>query len=122
MMKQHRLAKSIGDSGWGEFVRQLTYKANWYDREVVFINRYFPSSKTCSSCGQVNEILQLSDRLWRCNGCKTEHDRDINAAKNILNVGLDGSYLKPVERMTSVGSRKRLRKPTSLKQEPLASY
>lgn len=90
MIKNPKLAKHIADANWGEFVRQLKYKAEWADRAVAEIDRFFPSSKRCSSCGFVHESLPLSIREWDCPECKTHHDRDINAAKNIKTAGLAG--------------------------------
>ena len=90
MIKNPKLAKHIADANWGEFVRQLKYKAEWADRTVAEIDRFFPSSKRCSCCGFVNESLPLFIREWDCPECKTHHDRDINAAKNIRTAGLAG--------------------------------
>jgi len=88
MVRNRSLARSISDAGWSELVRQLEYKCGWYGREFVKVDRWFPSSKTCSACGLVRERLDLSTRRWRCEGCAAEHDRDHNAAKNILAAGL----------------------------------
>jgi putative transposase len=88
MLKNHRLAKAISDVGWSEFVRQLEYKAAWYGRTIVRIDRWYPSSKTCSACLHILEELTLDVRSWACPHCGTCHDRDINAAKNLLSVGL----------------------------------
>jgi putative transposase len=88
MGKHPTLAKAIHDVGWGEFVRLLTYKAAWYGRTLVQIDRWYPSSKRCSACGQVLGALSLDVRQWICPACKSEHDRDVNAARNILAVGL----------------------------------
>jgi len=118
MMKNRKLAQSIGDSGWGEFARQLKYKANWYGREIIQIGRFEPSSKLCSSCGYKNDKLELSMRQWECPDCKIVHDRDINAAKNILKIGQEVPKLKPVEKVTAVFSIKR-KQVASVKQEPL---
>ena len=88
MLKNHSLAKSISDVGWGEFVRQLEYKAQWYGRTFVKIDKWYPSSKRCHHCGHVLATLSLDERFWKCPECKTFHDRDINAAKNVLAAGL----------------------------------
>jgi len=89
MMVNHCLAKSIGDASWGELVRQLIYKANWYGRKVVKIDRFFPSSKTCSCCGYINDSLTLDQRDWTCPRCQSNLDRDCNAAQNVLRQGLN---------------------------------
>ena len=89
MMSNHKLAKSIGDCSWSELVRQITYKSDWYGKSVIKIDRYFPSSKTCSKCGYINEHLSLNDREWECPRCKVVHDRDYNASQNILRQGLN---------------------------------
>lgn len=83
MVKNHSLAKSISDSGWGEFRRMCEYKAPWYGSGVEKIGRFFPSSKTCHVCGLINDGLRLRHRFWTCEGCGSEHDRDHNAAINI---------------------------------------
>jgi putative transposase len=88
MIKGHKLARSISDAGWGEFVRQLEYKAEWHGKNIIRIGRFEPSSKTCSSCGNINKELTLQDREWTCKGCETVLDRDINAAINIKNFAL----------------------------------
>lgn len=87
MVKNRKLAKSISDCGWFEFVRQLKYKAEWYGRDFVQIGRFEPTSKTCSCCGFNMPEMPLSVRNWDCPECNAKHDRDVNAARNILAVG-----------------------------------
>ena len=88
MVKNPSLAKAISDAAWGELVRQLEYKGAWAGRQVVKIDRWHPSSKRCSACGHVVAKLALSVREWTCGECGVEHDRDLNAAKNIRAAGL----------------------------------
>ena len=88
LIKNPKLAKHIADASWGEFTRQLAYKSVWAGRTYVEIDRFFPSSKRCSCCGFVKEKLPLDVRSWQCPECGAAHDRDINAAVNILAVGL----------------------------------
>ena len=90
MVKNHCLAQALSDSGWSEFVRQLEYKGKWYGCSVHHVDRWFPSSKRCHKCGWINESLTLKDRHWQCAECKTTHDRDHNAAQNILLFGRVG--------------------------------
>lgn len=88
LMKNHKLAKAIGDVSWSEFVRMLEYKANWYEKQVSKISRWYPSSQLCSDCGFNSGKKPLSVRDWTCENCGSHHDRDINASINILNEGL----------------------------------
>jgi putative transposase len=87
MMKNHNLAKSIQELSLYRFKEILKYKAEWYGRDIIEIDRFFPSSKLCSNCGNKNNQLKLKDREWTCTSCNTTHDRDVNAAINILNEG-----------------------------------
>jgi len=87
MIRNRHLARAISDCGWGEFRRQLEYKCQRYGRSLVVIDRWFPSSKTCSACGHLLAELSLATRQWTCPSCGAWHDRDINAAKNILAAG-----------------------------------
>jgi putative transposase len=87
MVRNRHLARVISDCGWGEFRRQLGYKCQRYGRQLVVIDRWYPSSKTCSACGHLLAELSLSTRMWQCPSCGTRHDRDINAATNILAAG-----------------------------------
>ena len=114
MVKNHKLAKSISDASWGEFNRQLEYKCEWYGKQLVKIDRYFPSSKRCGNCGHIVDKLPLNVREWECPKCGTKHDRDINASNNILAAGqavsVCGASVRPEESKS--------RKATALKQKP----
>jgi len=100
MVKNHSLAKAISDVGWGEFVHQLEYKSQWYGRTLIKIDRFSPSSKTCHACKHVLDSLLLDIREWVCPACGVVHDRDTNAALNILAEGLSaaacGGSVRPV--------------------------
>jgi putative transposase len=113
MMANRCLSKAIGDCGWHEITRQLTYKAERYGRTLVKIDRFFPSSKRCSCCGFVVETLPLDVRRWKCPECLTEHDRDENAAKNILAAGqavaASGGTVRPKRTPVRHGASRRRR-------------
>ena len=89
MVKNHKLAQAISDVSWGSLVSMLKYKAVWHNRQIVQIDRFYPSSKTCSDCGHIMSSMDLSIREWDCPSCGSHHDRDVNAAKNILQQGLN---------------------------------
>lgn len=89
LMKNHKLAQAFSDVALGTLYAMLEYKSNWNDKTIVKIDRFFPSSKTCSVCGWIKQDLELKDRKWDCPSCKTSHDRDYNASKNILKQGLN---------------------------------
>ncbi|MEU0884249.1 RNA-guided endonuclease TnpB family protein [Lentzea sp. NPDC005914] len=113
IVRNHRLARSISDAGWREFRRMLEYKAAWHGREMIVVDRWFPSSKLCSACGALAAAMPLNVRKWTC-GCGATHDRDINAARNILAAGLAvtvcGANVRP-QRNSPKG-------PSALKQKP----
>ncbi|MBQ0127266.1 MAG: transposase [Bacteroidales bacterium] len=123
--KKNCLSKSISDAGWSSLIAMIVYKAEMNDKNVVKVDRYYPSSKTCSVCGWRNDVLTLADRSWTCPDCGTKHDRDVNAAVNILGEGLRVLSIKSSAgtvdytgggsvRPTSVGNRPRSQKPTNL--------
>ena len=115
MVKNRRLSRAISDAAWREFRGMLEYKARWYGREVIVVDRWFPSSRLCSHCGARHDTMQLGVRTWTCRGCGTSHDRDVNAAKNLLAAGLAvsacGAGVRP-QRNTPSGQ-------SAAKQEPL---
>lgn len=111
MMSNRRLSRSISDVSWGDFRRQMQYKCDWAGKNLILVDRWFPSSKTCSNCGAVKTDLTLADRTYKCTGCEFVIDRDENAALNIKNHGLKsltGQELsvEPVELPTLVGAVK----------------
>lgn len=88
MLRNHKLAKSISDVSWSSFVNKLQYKADWYGREIIKVDQWFPSSQICSGCGHKDGKKSLDIREWTCPLCSAHHDRDINASLNILGEGL----------------------------------
>jgi putative transposase len=88
LVRNRRLAQAISDASWNELIRQLEYKAAWYGRTLVKIDKWYPSSKRCAGCGHILDALPLSVRQWTCPVCGVSHDRDVNAAKNVLAAGL----------------------------------
>jgi putative transposase len=106
MVKNPKLARSISDAAWGELVRQLEYKCEWYGRTLVKIDRWFPSSKRCGNCGHIVNKMPLDKREWNCPKCQMNHDRDINAAVNILAAGLAVSVCGATVRPEESKSRK----------------
>ena len=114
LLKNHKLARAISDAAWTELRSMLEYKCAWYGRELVVIDRWFPSSKLCGNCGTVAAKMPLNVREWRCD-CGTVHDRDVNAAKNILAAGLAaaacGDGVRPQRESSRTGR-------SSVKQEP----
>ncbi|MFD8982900.1 RNA-guided endonuclease InsQ/TnpB family protein [Streptomyces sp. NPDC059564] len=116
MLRNHKLARSISDAGWRELRRMLEYKAAWYGRRLITVDRWFPSTKLCSACGAVADALPLDVREWTCENCGTTHDRDANAAVNLLAAGLAvaacGAGVRPRREYASRPGR------SAVKQEP----
>jgi putative transposase len=106
ILKNRKLSLAISDASWGELIRQLEYKCDWYGRSLIKIDRWFPSSKRCGHCGYVVNKLPLEIRAWSCPSCGTRHDRDINAATNILAAGLAVSVCGATVRPEESKSRK----------------
>lgn len=107
MEKSHSvMSRNIGDVSWSKFINMLSYKAAWNGKKLIKIGRYEPSSKKCSSCGSIYNNLKLEERTWICDRCGKEHDRDINAAVNILKFGMEQAELKSSE------ARRAKEKPT----------
>jgi putative transposase len=119
MVRNRRLARAISDCGWGQFRGQLQYKCERAGRQLVVISRWYPSSKICSACGFLLAELSLSTRTWRCPSCRAHHDRDLNAAKNILAAGLAAARGNPGDACgADVRHRKALPVQSAVKQEP----
>ncbi|MCX4617472.1 transposase [Streptomyces mirabilis] len=118
MVKNRKLARAISDAAWSEFRSMLEYKAQWYGREVIAVDRWFPSSKLCSACGTLRDTMPLHVRTWTCD-CSTAHDRDVNAAHNLLAAGLAvtvcGAGVRP-QRRTPDGQSATKQKPS--RREP----
>jgi len=119
MMKNHMLARSIQELSLYRFKDMLMYKADWYNRDIVQVDRYFPSSKLCSCCGYKNVNLTLEDREWTCPNCGTRHDRDFNAATNIENEGRKLYKENIGHRLPDLKPAEKVSLDTSLKQEKL---
>ena len=96
MAKNKWLSRSISDAGWGQFVKMIEYKCEWYGKNFIQIGRYEPSSKLCT-CGKINRELTLSDRVWTCPHCNETHDRDILASNNIKKIGMGQPEFTPLE-------------------------
>lgn len=119
MMRNHYLARAIGDAGWGEFSRQLSYKCPRFGSQLVIADRWFASSKTCSCCGQIVKSLPLSVRKWTCDGCGSVHDRDINAAINLVQLPANSGKDTPAE--TGDQGRRKMVRCRSLNRELVSS-
>ncbi|GAA2455051.1 hypothetical protein GCM10010191_87590 [Actinomadura vinacea] len=115
MLKNRTLARAISDAAWSQFRGMLEYKAAWYGRALIAVDRWFPSSKLCSACGTRQEEMPLHVRVWTC-GCGSSHDRDVNAARNILAAGpavtACGAGVRPQRDSSRTGQ-------SALKQETL---
>ena len=97
MVRDKRLSKAISDANFGEIRRQLEYKSAWHQKQLIVADRWFPSSQTCSECGYENRAVRdLNVRYWKCPHCKAEHDRDVNAAVNILHEGIEKAGLSSI--------------------------
>ena len=121
MQRNHHLAQAVGDASFGTFLTLLEYKCRWYGVNLIKIDRFAPSSKTCGKCGYVHKGLKLSERSWTCPECGTHHDRDFNAACNIKKFGLkalptERGKVKPVDCPT-VDERPRVLKSRGRKKQ-----
>ncbi len=121
MIRNHSLARSIADAGWSEFRRMLEYKTQWYGSQLVVAPRFYPSTKTCSACGHIQDEMPLGDRVFRCEACGLEIDRDLNAARNLASL-VAGSSPETLNACGAEGSGQEngLVKPAAVKQEPLS--
>lgn len=127
MMKNHNLAQAISDVSWSKFIRFMSYKCEWYGKNMLFIGRFDPSSKMCSHCGHINHELKLSDRVWICPKCGKKHDRDINAANNILcfafhlknKIGRESSEFTSVEKKVPLA---KIKSSSSVKQKSSKAF
>ena len=121
MLRNQHLSRSIADAGWGEFRRMLEYKTIWYGSELVIAPRFYPSTKTCSACGHIKTEMPLGQRVFRCEACGAEIDRDLNAARNLASL-VAGSSLETLNACGAEGSGQEngLVKPAAAKQEPLS--
>ena len=119
MVKNHALARAISDAAWRQFRELLRYKAEWYGRDLVVIDRWYPSSKLCSGCGALAPTMSLSVRTWTCRRCDAVHDRDVNAARNILAAGLAatacGAGVRPQRESSRTG------RPATKQEHPRAT-
>ncbi|WDV51348.1 RNA-guided endonuclease TnpB family protein [Streptomyces coeruleorubidus] len=115
MVRNRKLARAISDAAWAQFRSLMEYKAAWYGREVIAVDRFFPSSRLCSHCGALQDKMPLHVRTWTCDSCGTTHDRDVNAAKNLLAAGLAvtvcGAGVRP-QRSTPGGQSATKQKPS----------
>ena len=121
MVRDPHLSRSIADAAWSEFRRMLAYKTLWYGSRLVVAPRFYPSTKTCSACGHVKTEMPLGDRVFRCEACGAEIDRDLNAARNLVSL-VAGSSPETQNACGAEGSGQEngLVKPAAVKQEPLS--
>jgi putative transposase len=119
MVRNQHLSRSIADAGWGEFRQMLEYKTQWYGSRLIVAPRFYRSTKTCSACGRVKDMMSLGDRVFRCEACGAEIDRDLNAARNLASL-VAGSSPETVNACGGEGSGQEngLAKPAPVKQEP----
>jgi putative transposase len=117
MMRNRRMSRSIADAGWSEFRRMLGYKTKWYGSGLRIIPRFEPTTKRCSCCGHVGDTLPLSERVFRCSACGYTAHRDLNAARNILEIGTESSSGTERDMVASNACGDRIVKRRSLKQE-----